>query len=59
MRRPSHSYPGWLQHAPDEHLPIDLAQEALGLMAGLSVDLGAAGPNPDRPSIPTNRNAST
>ncbi|TPW30208.1 M20 family metallopeptidase [Pararhizobium mangrovi] len=37
-----HSYPGCLQHAPDEHLPIALAEEALGLMAGLYWDLGAS-----------------
>ena len=35
-----HSYPGCLQHARDEHLPIDLARQALGLMAGLYWDLG-------------------
>ncbi|WP_048644910.1 M20/M25/M40 family metallo-hydrolase [Nitratireductor soli] len=36
-----HSYPGCLQHAADEHLPIALAEQALGLMAGLYWDLGA------------------
>lgn len=35
-----HSYPGCLQHARNEHLPIDLARQALGLMAGLYWDLG-------------------
>ena len=37
-----HSYPGCRQHGPDEHLPIALARQALGLMAGLYWDLGAA-----------------
>lgn len=35
-----HSYPGCSQHAPDEHLPVALAREALGMMAGLYWDLG-------------------
>ncbi len=35
-----HSYPGCLQHAPDEHLPISIAREGLELMAGLYWDLG-------------------
>jgi acetylornithine deacetylase/succinyl-diaminopimelate desuccinylase-like protein len=35
-----HSYPGCLQHAADEHVPIALVEEALGLMAGLYWDLG-------------------
>ena len=35
-----HSYPGCLQHAPDEHLPISVAREGLALMAGLYWDLG-------------------
>ena len=52
-----HSYPGCLQHAPDEHLPISLAHEALGLMAGLYFDLGSAGPDPDSSSTHANRNA--
>jgi hypothetical protein len=38
-----HSYPGCSQHAPNEHLPLALAREALGLMAGLYWDLGEAG----------------
>ena len=37
-----HSYPGCRQHGPDEHLPIALARQALGLMAGLYWDLGEA-----------------
>lgn len=36
-----HSYPGCSQHAPDEHLPIAIAREALGLMAGLYWDIGS------------------
>ena len=35
-----HSYPGCSQHAPNEHLPLPLAREALRLMAGLYWDLG-------------------
>lgn len=35
-----HSYPGCSQHAPNEHLPIDIAREGLALMAGLYWDLG-------------------
>jgi acetylornithine deacetylase/succinyl-diaminopimelate desuccinylase-like protein len=37
-----HSYPGCSQHAPNEHVPIALVREALGLMAGLYWDLGEA-----------------
>jgi acetylornithine deacetylase/succinyl-diaminopimelate desuccinylase-like protein len=35
-----HSYGGCSQHAPDEHLLLPLAREAMGLMAGLFWDLG-------------------
>jgi len=35
-----HSYPGCSQHAPDEHILLDLTEEALGIMAGLFWDLG-------------------
>jgi acetylornithine deacetylase/succinyl-diaminopimelate desuccinylase-like protein len=35
-----HSYPGCSQHAPDEHLLLPVAREALALMAGLYWDLG-------------------
>ncbi|MEJ1158413.1 M20/M25/M40 family metallo-hydrolase [Prosthecomicrobium sp. N25] len=35
-----HSYPGCLQHAPNEHLPIAIAREGLAIMAGLYWDLG-------------------
>ena len=38
-----HSYPGCSQHAPNEHLPLSLAREALRLMAGLYWDLGEGG----------------
>ncbi|MDQ2090822.1 M20 family metallopeptidase [Marimonas arenosa] len=36
-----HSYGGCNQHAPDEHMLIPVARQALGLMAGLYWDLGA------------------
>ena len=42
-----HSYPGCSQHAPDEHLPVAVAREALGIMAGLYWDLG----EPERPPL--------
>ena len=35
-----HAHPGCQQHATDEHLPIALAREALGIMAGLYWDFG-------------------
>jgi hypothetical protein len=35
-----HSYPGCSQHAPNEHLPMNIAREGLALMAGLYWDLG-------------------
>jgi len=35
-----HSYPGCAQHAPNEHLPIAIAEEGLGIMAGLYWDIG-------------------
>ena len=47
-----HSYPGCLQHAPNEHLPIALAHEALGLMAGLYFDLGSNDLAPESHSTP-------
>ncbi|UOM34386.1 M20 family metallopeptidase [Acuticoccus sp. I52.16.1] len=37
-----HSYPGCSQHAPNEHLPPEIAREGLALMAGLYYDLGDA-----------------
>lgn len=37
-----HSYGGCNQHAPDEHLLIPVARQAVGLMAGLYWDLGEA-----------------
>src|SRR6201995_5677447 len=35
-----HSYPGCSQHAPDEHILLDVTEEALGIMAGVFWDLG-------------------
>jgi acetylornithine deacetylase/succinyl-diaminopimelate desuccinylase-like protein len=35
-----HSYPGCNQHAPNEHILLGVAEEAIGLMAGLFWDLG-------------------
>ena len=35
-----HSYPGCSQHAPDEHILLNVTEEALGIMAGLYWDLG-------------------
>ncbi|MDT0682076.1 M20 family metallopeptidase [Roseicyclus sp. F158] len=35
-----HSYPGCRQHGADEHLPVSIVREGLGLMAGLFWDLG-------------------
>ncbi len=42
-----HSYPGCSQHAPNEHMPVAIAREALGMMAGLYWDLGTG----DIPSL--------
>lgn len=41
-----HSYPGCSQHAPNEHLPVAIAREALGLMNGLYWDVGEGAPSP-------------
>src|SRR5262249_61401444 len=38
-----HSYRSCSQHAPNEHLPLALAREALALMAGLFFGVGGAG----------------
>ncbi|MDB5867498.1 MAG: hypothetical protein JWO70_5304, partial [Betaproteobacteria bacterium] len=38
-----HSYPGCLQHAPNEHLLSGVAREALQIMAGMFWDLGEEG----------------
>ncbi|MGV8935596.1 MAG: M20 family metallopeptidase [Allorhizobium sp.] len=35
-----HSYPGCLQHAANEHLPISIVREGLAMMAGLYFDIG-------------------
>lgn len=37
-----HSYGGCNQHAPNEHMLVPIARQALGVMAGLYWDLGAA-----------------
>jgi acetylornithine deacetylase/succinyl-diaminopimelate desuccinylase-like protein len=37
-----HSYPACQQHAPDEHLLLPVAREALQMMTGLFWDLGEA-----------------
>jgi acetylornithine deacetylase/succinyl-diaminopimelate desuccinylase-like protein len=39
-----HSYAACGQHAPDEHLLVPIAQEALAMMAGLFWDLGEGKP---------------
>jgi acetylornithine deacetylase/succinyl-diaminopimelate desuccinylase-like protein len=38
-----HSYPGCSQHAPDEHLPLSIPEEALAIMAGIYWDIGDLG----------------
>ena len=38
-----HSYPGCSQHAPNEHLPLEIVGEGLAIMAGLYFDLGEPG----------------
>ena len=38
-----HSYPACSQHAPDEHLLVPVAREALAIMTGLFWDLGEGG----------------
>jgi acetylornithine deacetylase/succinyl-diaminopimelate desuccinylase-like protein len=44
--------PACSQHAPDEHLLVPVAREALAIMTGLFWDLGEAGSAPDRkPSV--------
>ncbi len=35
-----HSYPGCNQHAPNEHMLVDVAREGMALMAGVLFDLG-------------------
>ena len=35
-----HSYPACAQHAPNEHLLVDVAREGLQIMGGLFWDLG-------------------
>ncbi|HEY4251062.1 MAG TPA: M20 family metallopeptidase [Roseomonas sp.] len=43
-----HSYAACGQHAPDEHLLVPIAREALAMMAGLFWDLGEPGATPAR-----------
>jgi len=38
-----HSYPACSQHAPDEHLLIDVAHQGLQIMIGLFEDLARTG----------------
>ncbi len=45
-----HSYPGCLQHAPDEHLLAPVARQGLAIMAGLFWDLGLPGAGQERAS---------
>jgi acetylornithine deacetylase/succinyl-diaminopimelate desuccinylase-like protein len=54
-----HSYPACSQHAPDEHLLLPVARQALELMAGLFWDLGDAAPTLPRrrPAAPAARAA--
>ena len=39
-----HSYPACSQHAPDEHLLVDVAVQGVAIMAGLLSDIGSAPP---------------
>lgn len=39
-----HSYPACSQHAPDEHILVDVTREALRIMTGLFWDLAEQGP---------------
>lgn len=41
-----HSYPGCLQHAPNEHMLASIAREGLALMCGLFFDLGVRANSP-------------
>jgi acetylornithine deacetylase/succinyl-diaminopimelate desuccinylase-like protein len=41
-----HSYPGCSQHAPDEHMLVNVAREGLQIMTGLFWDLGEPGATP-------------
>jgi acetylornithine deacetylase/succinyl-diaminopimelate desuccinylase-like protein len=41
-----HSYPGCSQHAPNEHVPRQIFEEGLAIMAGLYWDLGDGSPWP-------------
>ncbi|GAA1497203.1 M20 family metallopeptidase [Paeniglutamicibacter kerguelensis] len=48
-----HSYPGCLQHAPNEHLLEPIARQGLQLMCGLYYDLGIRGNSPFEPKVLT------
>ena len=48
-----HSYPGCLQHAPNEHLLEPIARQGLQLMCGLFHDLGVRGNSPFEPKVLT------
>lgn len=47
-----HSYPGCSQHAPNEHLPVDLLRESLQIMTGLYWDLGSGHTPATHPPTP-------
>lgn len=48
-----HSYPGCLQHAPNEHMLEPIARQGLQLMCGLFYDLGIRGNSPFEPKVLT------
>ncbi len=43
-----HSYPACSQHAPNEHVPLNIIREGLAIMAGLYWDLGDPAARPAR-----------
>ena len=47
-----HSYPACAQHAPDEHLLADVAEEGLRIMTGLFEDLRSVPPASDPERTP-------
>ena len=50
-----HSYPGCLQHAPNEHMLEPIARQGLQIMCGLFHDLGVRGNSPCTPRVLTNQ----
>lgn len=50
-----HSYPGCLQHAPNEHMLEPIARQGLQIMCGLFHDLGVRGNSPYTPRVLTNQ----